>query len=120
MGFVLVWVPCRQPEIKSQVQAVCFGDDSGKEKHGIREDGLKIGKSQYQYWGAFQGRCCGNGGSPGWVQDFFQIHPSEGWGREFYRPVFSSTDALIKSSFSAPPYSSQEAFNPWAERGQLS
>ena len=120
LGLVLVWVPRKQPETKSQVQAMCFGDDSGKENHRIGEDGIKIEKSQYQYRGAFQGRCCGNGGSPGWVQDSFQNHPLKDGGGSFTHPFFSPIDALIKSSFSAPPHSSQEAFNPWAERGQLS
>ena len=95
-----------------------FRDDSGKEKHGIGEDGIKIGKSQY--WGLFQGCCCGNGSSTGWVQDPFQIHPSEGQGMEFYPPIFSPIDALIKLSFSAPPHCFQESFNPWAEHGELS
>lgn len=120
LGLVLVWVPRKQPETKSQVQAMYFGDDSGKENHRIGEDGIKIGKSQYQYRGAFQGRCCGNGGSPGWVQDSFQNHPLMDGGGSFTHPFFSPIDALIKSSFSAPPHSSQEAFNPWAERRQLS
>ena len=41
-------------------------------------------------------------------------------GGSFTHPFFSPIDALIKSSFSAPPHCFQESFNPWAEHGELS